>query len=482
MEKLWKNFDETENDIRQAYIDIYEVAGSQADIIVAGYPKLLDKKGKGVFISEKEAKIVNRNVSDFNDRIEGIINELQDSGIKIHFVDVEEEFDKDGGHQAYSDDSWINKIIFGSEDEDLKDFSVTSAYSMHPNKEGAKAYARCVNAKIEEIETDKNNGQLSGKICTALDRTSPIKGAIVKVYKDNLLYDSTISDDRGNYSISIPAGDYLIDIIASGYISFISYATVMEKTNTYMETFLMVKGSRYEQGLATGMINNALTGIGEEGVKLSVRQGWNNVEYGAVILTTMTDENGDYSVCLPLGNYTLVAEKAGYVTTPVNIIVQSGTTNSQNGTIIPVLFGDEFSIVLTWGSNPLDLDSHLQGKLSNGNAFHVYFASKSVRDNNSNLCNLDVDDTTSYGPETITLNTLSDKQYYYYVHKFSSDGTLSNSEAKVNLFQSGRLIATFNVPASQGLGNYWNVFSIKNGKLVIKNTVTSSPDINYSTD
>lgn len=65
---------------------------------------------------------------------------------------------------------------------------------------------------------------------------------------------------------------------------------------------------------------------------------------------------------------------------------------------------------------------------------------------------------------------------------FTTVYTLSNSEAKVNLFQSGRLIATFNVPASQGLGNFWNVFSIKNGKFVIKNTVTSSPDINYSTD
>lgn len=476
---LWDNFDEIESNIKQTYIDISEAAGSQANIIVAGYPKLLDKKGKGFVISEEEATIVNDNVSRFNDKLENIVDELRRTGIKIYFVDVEQEFDKDGGHQAYSKDSWINKIILGTKSEDLKSINASSAYSVHPNADGAKAYARCVNATIEEIE---NKGQLSGKICTASDRVSPVKGATVQIYKDNLLYDSTISDDEGNYNISVPAGNYFIYIIAPGYISFSSYATVQEGTNTYMETFLMVTGGRYEQGIATGTIKNALTGRVEEGVKLSVRQGWNNLEYGDVISTTLTDENGDYSIRLPLGNYTLVAEKMGYVTTPINIIVQSGTTNSQNGTIMPVLSGDNFSIVLTWGRNPSDLDSHIQGELSNGNAFHVYFGLKNAYDNDINICKLDVDDTSSYGPETITLKTSSDKAYYYYIHHYSGSGTFSTSEARVNLYQSGELIAVFNVPTNQGLDRYWNVFAIDNGKLVIKNTITNTPDITYCTD
>ena len=53
--KLWRDFDDTKAKIKQAYIDIQKAAGSQAEIIVAGYPKLLDKNGKGFLISEEEA-------------------------------------------------------------------------------------------------------------------------------------------------------------------------------------------------------------------------------------------------------------------------------------------------------------------------------------------------------------------------------------------------------------------------------------------
>ena len=75
--------------------------------------------------------------------------------MNVHFVDVEAEFDKDGGHQAYSNDAWINKIILTKQDQDLEQNGIGSSYSIHPNEEGAKAYARCVNAKIKEIENSK---------------------------------------------------------------------------------------------------------------------------------------------------------------------------------------------------------------------------------------------------------------------------------------------------------------------------------------
>ena len=37
----------------------------------------------------------------------------------------------------------------------MDDTAIASSYSMHPNKEGQKAYARCVQDKINEIELDK---------------------------------------------------------------------------------------------------------------------------------------------------------------------------------------------------------------------------------------------------------------------------------------------------------------------------------------
>ena len=156
MDEIWAGFDTTRADIKSVYTDIQAKAGDQANIIVAGYPKLLDKEGKGVLISEKKATIVNENVTLFNDSIEGIVDECKTEGMNIYFVDVEAEFDKDGGHQAYSDDAWINSIILLKQDQDLDQSGIGSAYSVHPNEQGAAAYARCVNAKIAEIEAEKS--------------------------------------------------------------------------------------------------------------------------------------------------------------------------------------------------------------------------------------------------------------------------------------------------------------------------------------
>lgn len=479
--KLWEEFDTTKANIKQVYVDIKNEAGSQADIIVAGYPKLLDKDGKGFVISKSEATIINSNISKFNDEIESIVNECRNSGMKIHFVNVEMEFDKDNGHQAYSDNEWINKIMLGANAEDLDYKTIASEYSVHPNELGSQAYARCVNAKIREIENEKTRGGiLSGKICEASDRISPITGAKISVYRGGTLYMTASSDGSGNYRIVLPVGEYRVEVNAPGYIEFTAYAKVMEGDNTYMETFLMIEGSENETGIAFGTINNALTGKGVEGVMLEVRSGWNNIENGEIVTTVTTDSSGNYNVTLPLGNYILNASKDGYISTMVNIVVQSGTTSSQNGTITPIITSDNFRIVLTWGANPRDLDSHVVGTLSSGSSFHVYYGHKSQYDGEVEVCNLDVDDISSYGPETITLNITTDAPYYYYIYRYAGSGMVASSGAQVKLYQGETSVATFNVPIDQGSGDYWNVFAIVNGELVLRNTITSAADTSYA--
>ena len=478
--KLWEDFETTKANIKQVYVDISNKAGSHANIIVAGYPKLLDKNGKGFFISKEEATIVNNNVSKFNDEIEALVKECQNSGINIFFVDVESEFDKDGGHQAYSNNAWINKIMLGTNSEDLKDKDIASAYSVHPNEEGAKAYARCVNAKIQEIENSKCIGMLSGKICKASNRSVAIPGASIKVYKDNTLYTTQTADSTGNYSISLPIGQYYIEITNKGYINFHSYATVTEGTNNYMETFLMVEDSEDKTGVASGRVVNSLTGVGVDGVTFTIRQDWNNMNESAETVTTVTTSyNGSYSVELPHGNYTVIVSKDGYLTSSFNIIVQSGITDNQNGTIVPEVSGDEYLITLTWGKEPHDLDSHIEGTLSNGKNFHVYYNHKSQYDGDIEVCNLDYDDTNSYGPEHITLKTTTNEPYYYYIYKYAGSGTVTTSGAKITIHQGNRLIAEYNVPIDLGSENYWNVFAIKDGQLITKNTITSSADTGY---
>lgn len=321
---------------------------------------------------------------------------------------------------------------------------------------------------------------LSGKICTAKDCVTPVAGVSVRV--DELNGGSKTwrqqSNEEGNYMFDLPTGRYFITASADGYVDFHAYATVGEQETVYMETFLLVRGEETDTGTVAGRITNAMTGNGVEGVTLDVRSGWNN-ENGDVITTITTDTYGDYWVTLPIGNYTLYGSKDGYISTMLNVIVREGLSIGENGSIAPIFSNDSLRIVLTWGSTPDDLDAHVVGTLSTGDPFHVYFSNKTQYDGEVQVCSLDVDDISGFGPETITLTTTTADPYYYYVYNFSSVD-MAVSGAQVRVYQSKNLLATFNVPANQTDGSYWNVFAIVDGQMVVQNTLTSSEDLTYA--
>lgn len=180
---IWDDFykeDGIRDNLQQAYTDIANAAGAQAKIIVAGYPKLLNKDGKGMLFTKDAATTVNDSVSRFNAEIEMLVNSAKSSGLKICFVSVEEEFD---GHEAYSKDAYMNKVEIFKQAEDLEEGGFISAYSMHPNKKGAEAYAKCVQAKINSIEKDGGKSewpQMTGSkerdIVLVLDASGSMEG------------------------------------------------------------------------------------------------------------------------------------------------------------------------------------------------------------------------------------------------------------------------------------------------------------------
>lgn len=223
LNKTWEKFyaeDGIGDKLRRSYEDIAEKAGSQAHIIVAGYPKLLDSTGKGFFISREEATLVNTAVSNFNNAIEHIVNQCSASGMKISFVSVEDAFE---GHEAYSADPYINEIIFGTKPQDLKDLDIKSAYSIHPNYNGAKAYARCVQDEINTLEglkpvvysTDFNISTLGYdgalyddyKIIVEGRESIALWGLIGRDYYDEI----TVAESMP-VSMSLPKGTYTITV------------------------------------------------------------------------------------------------------------------------------------------------------------------------------------------------------------------------------------------------------------------------------
>lgn len=325
---------------------------------------------------------------------------------------------------------------------------------------------------------DGETGTVSGSVAAAADGTA-VHYARITISGDSVNH-TLYSDSTGAFTYSLPSGDYQITVTADDYCTLTFYTSIYTNYTTYLETFLLV-GDEEGNGVAAGTVTSAMTGEGLSDVTLTIREDWNNTSEGPVAATVTTDSYGDYTVELPIGNYTVYCEKEGYVSNWFNIVVQSGTTENQNGSMNVDIDGDQFRIVLTWEENPRDVDIHIQGPKSSGGTFHTYWYDMSYEEGDLVICSLDVDDRYSYGPETITLITLnSEDPYYCYIHRYEGSGTLATSGAKVAVYCGAQLVASFSVPANGGSGDYWNVFAIVNGQIMLKNTITDSVDLNYA--
>lgn len=147
----------------------------------------------------------------------------------------------------------------------------------------------------------------------------------------------------------------------------------------------------------------------------------------------------------------IIVKKAGYST-----LVAKCPCQGMTYALSPVMHSlDGMRVVLTWGETPADLDSHL---VYTGN--HIYFSHQRGDD-----ANLDVDDTTSFGPETITLERKHfGTSYVYAVNDYTHLGepgssALAASGAKVFVYVGESLVRTYNVPKNK-VGNLWTVFRL----------------------
>ena len=136
------------------------------------------------------------------------------------------------------------------------------------------------------------------------------------------------------------------------------------------------------------------------------------------------------------------------------------------------------TITLTWGANPSDLDSHLW--LPAANPYHIHWSDKG--DSNMTVppyAYLDVDDTTSYGPENISVAQFYNGTYYYSVYDWTGDANfpIKTSGALVQVYRNGVLVKTYYASASSGdsANRWWNVFSYTNGVFTDYNSMASAP-------
>ena len=213
----------------------------------------------------------------------------------------------------------------------------------------------------------------------------------------------------------------------------------------------------------SGNIVNSVNNTGVNGATMNFRVGQNK-QSGSIEESVSTNVSGSYSVELVPSDYTVEVVLNGFTTEFFEFTLSDSDINL-NYSISPVLQAGQIRIVLEWGEVPSDLDSHVYGVTSSNTNFHVYWSDQKYSMDGNVIAELDVDDTSSYGPETITINDTS-VDFEYKVHRYSSFGSLASSGAIVKVYtDASSQPVVFTVPNDLN-SEWWDVFSYKNGQLI----------------
>ena len=183
-----------------------------------------------------------------------------------------------------------------------------------------------------------------------------------------------------------------------------------------------------------------------------------------------TGSDGAFSLELDADQYDVSITADGYVEEEFEFEVEENKNYSGEQFVIsPALAEGTARIVLEWGAEPRDLDSYLTGETDSGTDVSVSFSDKTCSSGSETIAELDVDDTTGYGPETITLYDLNGV-YRYTVKDFRRTRTLQQYGATVKVYLPGQAQPeVITVAPNAGIVNIWEVFELDHGELRILN-------------
>ena len=172
-----------------------------------------------------------------------------------------------------------------------------------------------------------------------------------------------------------------------------------------------------------------------------------------------TDSAGNFSIPIRRGSVaTLVGLSGGALTNTLNAGPYTADTTLP-ACLTLGLAGNGVTMKLTWGQNPSDLDSYLF--LPNGARVSYQGRGSLIA---APFANLDVDDTSSFGPEVVTITQLMVGTYKYAVNNFSGQGSgfIGVSGARVELGIPGRSIELYTPPGTgeSASTNWWSLFEL----------------------
>jgi len=335
--------------------------------------------------------------------------------------------------------------------------------------------------EMASVETEPADGSgisyneciLSGRVIDAFSGDS-IANVSVKAYKGSAASgtpEETVTDGTGKYSLELSNGNYYVVIEKVGYNRSAEQVYISPSSSkTYYDVEM------YEEGLniITGRVIDAVTGWGISGAVVTAFG-----SDGSQVSQTTTGSSGDYSLAVKgSDSYYITVDMAGYITENAEVYTDGNTVKiSKDIALSEEMAEDVIRIILTWGANPRDLDSHLDGTASDGTRTSVSYMSQiQYNRNRQKIAELDLDDVTGFGPETTTIYDINGS-YEFYVVDFLDTGTMARLGATVKVYQGNSLVHTLSVPSD--VVNVWSVLRINNGSIEITNRamdMSVSPD------
>lgn len=179
---------------------------------------------------------------------------------------------------------------------------------------------------VQDFALQTNPGSVSGTISTLVG-ANPIPGAIIQILQNTTVFDATVSDSNGDYTLSeLPPGDYIVTVKASGFQNAFSNVSVVGGVETTQDFSLAAN-----PGSLSGTVTDEITGLPIEGVPIQIFQ--SSVLIGA----TLTDINGNYLFTdLATGNFELRTVSDNYVNKTLSFTIFENQNTILNFTLISI--------------------------------------------------------------------------------------------------------------------------------------------------
>lgn len=270
------------------------------------------------------------------------------------------------------------------------------------------------------------------------------------------IYAQIASTLQNQYEVTFPSG--LTDGSTHSLQISVTNAT---GTGSASKQFISCSSST---GIIAGNVVNATNNQGMGGVSVTLA--------GPVNRSATTDGSGNFTFSgLQAGNYSLTTSINGFISDTRLVTVTVGNTTTVVVSLSPVLSSSEYRVVLSWGSAPTDLDLYAFVPTGTG-CYKVYYGDMGS-ETASPYTFLDVDDVSSYGPETITIKQQINGTYQFWVDNFSETPDITTSAAEVRLYNGANLVRTFSIPLMPTGNLGWHVFDLvpTTGQLIEVNSL-----------